>query len=810
MDEIVEADNQVSKGSQSSADEKSGLLKFDVGRLGVWFAGFIAITSGIQQLIETWAEDFGWSSAVSSAFSYGIASAIPAVVLGSLIPRSREAPIYLRGIFWMSCVLPLVVFVSLAFLPVDKAAPLNSVNHLEQSSVVDPDSTQREAIRLMIFPFSAGSISDDEVEITAFTLGMPSLIGSALSRFPDLEVTSRLGRDILSNNGITDLRTIPVSLFGETASIADQDIFLTGSVYKVADNTYEGSLTLRLTWNLKILSEHSFSASESTIFSELENSLARMVSDLSGFLERDIQPIDYNPLVTFASTELEAFKLLGSGILDFLWASNDDDIANGLRKIDLALKLDERFATAWQWRAKILRDMPSTAGQTEAIKASLRNAVRHGDRLALVDYHIARIDYYSYTDLESEKLLKTLKDYKREFPLHRAPREQLIVYFVNYGESESALSELDEFEVDFPEEKAWADRMKGDLLMATGQYQLAIKPYEALLSYTPNDPQILLGLSTAHQRISQYAVAEEYMGQILDIPGLSENPFFLARAANFYRCKGDYERALTLISEAGLWGDSVEEKAYVLTEQTRYFLARGELSSARNSYEALTNLRDGNMYLLGTDYAWLGWKIDAFSGSYAEAQERFESFRSFINSDTNLGSRLAELQLAIIAKQKGEPNSITENAASAKNELDSFLRGADPFYEKNSKKVVDAVFEYHFGRVSQAQVVLESYSQTFLPLLQEFGGEEKARTLVQQRKFGDALEFLKTSAWGFSACRNMAKPLLLEAEIHLAMKELAKASRAVLLAEELLVEADSDFIFLDDLQLLKRRLGQEI
>jgi hypothetical protein len=216
------------------------------------------------------------------------------------------------------------------------------------------------------------------------------------------------------------------------------------------------------------------------------------------------------------------------------------------------------------------------------------------------------------------------------------------------------------------------------------------------------------------------------------------------------------------------------------------------------------------MYWLATDYAWLGWKIDAFSGSYAEAQERFESFRSFINSDTNLGSRLAELQLAIIAKQKGEPNSVTENAASAKSELDLFLLGADPFYDKNSKKVVDAVFEYHFGGVSQAQVMLESYSQTVLPLLQEFGGEEKARTLVQRRKFGDALEFLKTSAWGFSACRNMAKPLLLEAEIHLAMKELAKASRAVSLVEELLVEADSDFIFLDDLQLLKRRLGQEI
>ena len=238
---------------------KKGNFELSPVKLGVWIAGFVALASGLQQLLSSWVSDFGGSPHINSAFSFSIAATIPAVVITAALSDTAKRTHTIQRIVWGAWLLPMIVFTSLVLFGGDFApnTPVPEVSELEQQ---DGGSNQDELgdnrpakAAVSIDLHTLASKGQNVGELSYLGFGIQHLLDSAFDQYPEIESGAPILASILKGKGIESPNDVTLPLYQEISISRRSALMLTGEIEVIDENQLSISLTLHQVSPLEIL-----------------------------------------------------------------------------------------------------------------------------------------------------------------------------------------------------------------------------------------------------------------------------------------------------------------------------------------------------------------------------------------------------------------------------------------------------------------------------------------------------------------------------------------------------------------------------
>ncbi len=784
---------------------EKGNFELSPAKLGFWIAGFVALASGLQQLLSSWVTDFGGSPHINSAFSFSIAATIPAVVITAALTDAAKRTHTIQRIVWGAWLLPMIVFTSLVLFG-GEDAPITPVPEISNQEQQNGGSNQDELgdnrpakAAISIDLHTLASKGQNVGELSYLGFGIQHLLDSAFDQYPEIESGAPIQASILKGKGIASPNDVTLPLYQEISISRRSDLMLTGEIEVIDENQLSISLTLHQVSPLESLWRKTLLTSESEMFTMLEQvavEIAQVVEENSG---RTMAAISQIPIANFGSNIPEAFGAFSESLFLRNWKQQKVSAIALLRK---AIEIDPRFSYAW-WNLAAYLDSSTDAAE---IESALRNALKFDDRLSLEDAYYIRLTYYNFRRPDNETRLELLKKFKEEFPFNTRPRELLADYYANARLLDESIHELDELIDYLPSDNPSAHHSKGHVLQMQKKYDLAAAMFTHVAGLMPEEPKSWFDLAYTYQFALRFDEAEQSFQRMLKAGDGGESPFYLRKYYDFLMCQGETSEAFKILEEMELWSDGEREQIELASARADFYATTGQLENLQNQIEIIRTIeksrledeREKAVYSARTSL--VDARIDIRLGRLLQAEQRLIAARSLLNSEVNLGTRRLEYDLSLEALEKNE--SLKEiNAEGALAELTAFLVSRNPNFDKHDRMMFEAAYLQKTGKANEAELRL-------LSLLELNPGDADhfinlAEIAIDQRQPSKALNYLNQGpAW----CPYRTGPMLVEAEARIDMENYDLANAMIVKVEKLLANADKSIAEVKQLNRLKARL----
>src|SRR4029453_5200903 len=140
---------------------------------------------------------------------------------------------------------------------------------------------------------------------------------------------------------------------------------------------------------------------------------------------------------------------------------------------------------------------------------------------------------------------------------------------------------------------------EGQRELANGQYAFAVKTLERVMTLRPNDARVYLSLARAYVGVDQVDKAWECIAHAQQLgTGVVSEPQLASELANYYRQRGEHERAIGLLrplAQANIPGKGAE-LADLCALWGDEAIRAGDLDRALQCWEEVRTLRDGTRY----------------------------------------------------------------------------------------------------------------------------------------------------------------------------------------------------------------------
>jgi len=148
-----------------------------------------------------------------------------------------------------------------------------------------------------------------------------------------------------------------------------------------------------------------------------------------------------------------------------------------------------------------------------------------------------------------------------------------------------------------PDDRRLFDQAQKEI--ANGQYAFAVKTLDKARALRPNDPKVYLALARAYVGIDQVDKAWDAISQAQQLgAGVVTEPALASDLANYYRQRGQFEKALDLLrplAKAGVAGKRAE-LADLDAMWGDEALRNGQPELALRCWEEVRDLKDGSRY----------------------------------------------------------------------------------------------------------------------------------------------------------------------------------------------------------------------
>ncbi|HEY9793354.1 MAG TPA: tetratricopeptide repeat protein [Candidatus Obscuribacterales bacterium] len=223
---------------------------------------------------------------------------------------------------------------------------------------------------------------------------------------------------------------------------------------------------------------------------------------------------------------------------------------------------------------------------------------------------------------------------------------------------------------------------EGQHQLALGQYAFALKTLNEALKAKPNDPKILLALARAYVGVDQVDKAWDLIVQAQQLgAGVVADPELASDLANYYRQKGQYQRAIELLRP--LAANNVAGKKAELADLDASWgdqaLQDGDVKQALTCWEEVRDLHDGGRFTeadsrLATIYQKIGDEMMR-KGNDEEALKYYSKLNAMtpnaavLERTADLYQKDGKLELAIdqlrqAVKLSSEPDYINRKLAA--------------------------------------------------------------------------------------------------------------------------------------------------
>ena len=141
---------------------------------------------------------------------------------------------------------------------------------------------------------------------------------------------------------------------------------------------------------------------------------------------------------------------------------------------------------------------------------------------------------------------------------------------------------------------------EGQRELANGQYAFAVKTLERVMALRANDARVYLSLARAYVGVDQVDKAWDAIAHAQQLGiGVAAEPQLASELANYYRQRGEHERAIGLLrplAQANIPGKRAE-LADLCALWGDEAIRQGDLDRALKCWEEVRELRDGTRYL---------------------------------------------------------------------------------------------------------------------------------------------------------------------------------------------------------------------
>lgn len=355
---------------------------------------------------DTRADTFDGSSAMHGATPPGKTGQTPSAGRVVTVVRSPR-----KAAIWIAALAAVAVAASILFLPLRGTPTLTERDTILLTDFVnttgDPvfDGTLKQALAVQLgqSPF-LNILSEDRVRGALRFMG----------RSPDERVTKDVGREICQRQGLKAM------LAGSIASLGNQYVITLEGV-----NAQTGDAIAR---------EQVEAESKERVLAALGAAATRLREKLGESLA-SIQKFDA-PIEQATTSSLEAFRAFSLGVEQQLKGRYFEAIPFFRR----ATEIDTNFALA---HARVASMYYNSGLYDRAAEAS-QKAYELRDRVSERERLYISAGYYDNVTGELEKYLETLELWKRTYPQHAAPHNNLSLKYVELGQFGNALEEARE------------------------------------------------------------------------------------------------------------------------------------------------------------------------------------------------------------------------------------------------------------------------------------------------------------------------------------------------------------------------------